>query len=368
MFWAFNTKCNEAEIELVGEILRSGKLVRPWEQVTELEHTLTRTLQRHVAMCASGTDALVLAMEEFANVEIATPEVIIPDFTFSAPYDAARRACISPVICDVDPVSKTPTAEAIARLITPRTVAVVVVHAYGWPAPGIERIAELCERKGIALIEDCAQAFGAMVGGRYVGTFGAAAIFSFYPTKPLSGIGEGGAVAFANAFAAERARMIRNHGWNGLEQVRLGYNSRMDEVNAAVIRARLERYSATALHLSNLAKLYYEGLPKEIEKLPLAPGHEPVPYVFPIFADNRDELRARLARYEIQTLVHYDPPVSRLRMCHDHASGEFPVAAAAASRQLSLPCHRGMTPADVERICRILSNDDGGANEQPASE
>lgn len=186
---------------------------------------------------ASGTDALHLALRA-AGVG-AGDEVITTPFSFIATANAIRYAGARPVFVDIDPDSYNIGAAAIEKAITPRTRAVLPVHLYGQPA-AVEDIAALCARRGLALIEDCAQSFGARRAGRMTGSFGIAGCFSFYPSKNLSGMGDAGLVASSSADFAARLRRLRNHGGDryGVYD-ETGFNSRMDELQAAVLRIKL---------------------------------------------------------------------------------------------------------------------------------
>lgn len=348
MIRLFHTEASEAEVEIASKVLRSGNLVMgPHIEGFAQELEAFHGQNGGFVPCASGTDALVMALEELNCYGWG---VIVPALTFSATYEAVLRAGAIPVICDVNDETGTPSVAqirdaAVYSMASGTGIcAIILVHLYGWPAHDLAEIAEFCHNQNIHLIEDCAQAIGANVDGRMVGTFGDAAAFSFYPTKPLGGIGDGGAAYFPNTRTAKVAAAKRNHGRNDGVQEFPGYNSRMDEVNAAVLRARLHNYSENIAIRRMLSGRYHANGLKKLSLRRLGRG---VPYVYPVLVDGREAVRFRLAENGIESRVHYDPPVSGL----PYVAMACPNAEFIAKRILSLPCHHGMTVGDVDRIC-----------------
>lgn len=337
-------------MQLVADVLGTGHLVMG-NQVANLETQLGAYLERgHVVTCASGTDALVLALEQF---HCADTGVIVPAMTFSATYEAVLRAGAYPIVCDVDETTGTPSLQQIRDAMVDAIYhgtavsAVVVVHLYGWPVFELAEIMSFCHSHNIILIEDCAQAFGATWEGNKVGTLGDAAAFSFYPTKPLGGIGDGGAAWFRRQDFAKGAAARRNHGRVDGVQVAPGYNSRLDEINAAILSHRLESHNENVEKRRVISGRYHQNGAK---KLSLKRAGHGAPYVYPILVDNREAVRFKLAEIGVETRVHYDPPVSGLPYVHT----ECPNAKWVSERVLSLPCHQGMTTEDVDRICDAL--------------
>lgn len=350
----FNTACSKVEIAAVADVLSGGKLILG-NNVTALESELATYLGvDSVVTCASGTDALVLTLEWVKRHQNKPgAEVIVPAMTFSATYEAVLKAGMKPVVVDVDHLTLSPRISDYSSAINDRTVAAIVVHLHGWPYEGARILRRLCVAHGMLLIEDCAQAFGADLGEDKVGTIGHAAAFSFYPTKPLGGIADGGAVAFQSETATIRARAIRNHGRTTDGQAIAGYNSRLDETNAAVLRIRLAKYPKTLERIRNIAGRYESGI-KRIESYAVehARWSLPAPYVYPLSVPKRNELMRLLLDAGVETRPHYDPALSGL----PYVTDKCPSADYAASKILSLPCHSDLTAENIEFICDSVNS------------
>ena len=256
------------------------------------------------------------------------------------------------VVVDIDHLTLSPTIMDYASALNGRTAAMVVVHLHGWPYEGTRTLRRLCQAHRVILIEDCAQAFGAEIDGIKVGTIGHAAAFSFYPTKPLGGIGDGGAVTFQSELSANRARAKRNHGRLNKIQEIVGYNSRLDEANAAVLRMRLATYPKTLERLRTNAGRYERGIKRvETRAIEHARHSLPAPYVYPVSVPKRDKLMALLLESGVETRPHYDPALSGLPYVKD----KCPSADYAAKTLLSLPCHRGMSVGDINFVCNSMN-------------
>lgn len=333
-------------------MLRSGQFVIGPE-LTKFEDDLSQYLGGGYAVgCGSGTDALTLAVEEFDSKDWCW---IVPAMTFSATAEAVIRAGGIPLVADVNQDTLTPSLEDIRECLAEAIYAgypvagVILVHLYGWPAYDTVEIAKFCKENNLLLIEDCAQAFGAEMDGHKVGNFGDAAAFSFYPTKSLGGIGDAGAVYFRdNQKAAEAARARRNHGRTDCGQMTPGYNSRIDEPNAALLRYRLARYdSANVAIRREMSGRYHIG---GVKKLSLKRAGRGVPYVYPIVVEQRESVRFALAEVGVQTGTHYCPHIGNL----PYIRATCPTADWAEKRIVSLPCHHGMSLEDVDRVADAL--------------
>ena len=239
-------------------VIRSGAVAQGAE-VAAFEDELSATLlDRPTVVVSSGTLALQLGLQALGVGP--GDEVVVPSFTFAATANAVRLAGATPILVDVSPTDNAITPTTVERALTSRTAAVLAVHLYGQPAD-LAGLRALCDRKAVALVEDACQAQGATYDGSPVGTFGDAAAFSFYATKNVA-IGEGGAIAFADAAAAVRVRLLRSHGMPTRdEQQLLGTNARLTDIAAAIGRVQLRKLPASlARRRANGSRGKYEVL------------------------------------------------------------------------------------------------------------
>lgn len=327
-------------------------------EVREFEAGFAAFLGPEAAGCvgvANGTDALVLILRALG----AGPgdEVIVPAFSFFATAEAVLLVGATPVFADVDPATlNLDPADAAAR-VTARTVGVLGVHLYGRPfdAPGLEA---LCRRHGLWLAEDAAQAHGAALDGRRVGTFGLAG-WSFYPTKNLGCYGDGGAVTGPDAGLLERVRRLANHGQDRrYHHLDVGTNSRLDSLQAAVLNCRLPRLAADNDARRRLA-CHYQGALAGVGDLAFPadpPGARSVYHQFAVRTARRDELAAHLAARGVGSSVHYPSPLHRQPALAEvlPAPPELPHAEAAARDLLCLPMFPELTAAEVDEACAAV--------------
>ncbi len=325
--------------EAVLRVVRSQRFVLGPE-VEALEREMAAYLGvEHAVGCASGTDALLLVLRALE----AEPgsDVIVPAFTFFATAGAVWNAGYRPVFCDVDPDTFNVTAETLEAAWTERTVAVVPVHLFGQMAPMAE-IRELAARRGAFVLEDAAQAIGAKSADGVAGAVGDAGAFSFFPTKNLGGFGDGGLVSTNDAALAERVAKLRVHGGQQMyHHEMVGTNSRLDALQAAVLRVKLPRLDAwAAARRENACR--YEGLLADVEGIrfpTLAEGAFHVYNQYTIRAERRDELRAWLGERGIGAGVYY-PVALHLQECFaslGQRKGALPVSEALCGEVLSLP-------------------------------
>ncbi|HUF46896.1 MAG TPA: DegT/DnrJ/EryC1/StrS family aminotransferase [Vicinamibacterales bacterium] len=301
----------------------------------------------------TGTDALALALR--------TMGVGPGDEVITSPLSAAFSAMAivmtgaTPVFADIDPDRLTIDPAAIEDAITSRTVAILPVHLYGQPAD-MTAIADLADRHGLAILEDACQAHLATCAGRPVGTWGRAAAVSFYPTKNLGALGDGGAILTNDAAMAERLRRIRNGGQaERYQHVEYGVNSRLDEVQAAILRVRLARLSDRTAARRALAARYRERLGDAVVTIPPEqdPGH--VYHLFPIVTPHREALRTHLDAQSIGTLVHYPVTIPRQPAFAHLPPAPCPEADRVAAGVCSLPLHPGLRTADVDRVAHAVT-------------
>lgn len=296
---------------------------------------------RHAVGVANGTDALELALQAL-GVGPGDAVLTVP-FTFAATAESIVRCGATPVFCDVRDDDLTLDVDAAAEALSRRPVkAVIAVHLYGQPAD-MDRLLPLARRHGVAVVEDAAQAHGArcVVAGerRRVGSVGDAACFSFYPTKNLGAMGDAGAVSTNRNDVAERVRLLANHGDTGKYRHVLpnGRNSRLDAIQAAVLRIKLRRLDAWNDRRRAIARLYAERLRACPVRLPEErAGTESVFHQYAVRLDRREDVRAALGELGVGTAVHYPIALHRQEGFRDFG-GRFPVAERAADEVLSLP-------------------------------
>jgi dTDP-4-amino-4,6-dideoxygalactose transaminase len=302
----------------------------------------------HSVGVGNGTDAIALLLRAIGIKD--GDEVIVPAVSAAYTAMAVLLAGATPVFADVDPQTLTIDPASCEAAITRRTVAIVPVHLYGQAAdvPALQAIAE---RHSLAMVEDCCQAHFATCGGTPVGTRGAGGAFSFYPTKNLGALGDGGAAITNDAALAARIRRLRNGGQiNRYVHDEAGVNSRLDELQAAVLRARLPMLPRWTTRRRALAATYRRLLTGLVHPLPHRDeGH--VYHLFVVRSSERDALRAHLAASHIETLIHYPIPLTDQPAFQPWRRNDCAVAARATREILSLPLHQRLTDTDVERIC-----------------
>lgn len=335
--------------EAVRRVMASGWYVLGPE-LEALERELADFLGvRYLVGLASGTDALEIGLRA-AGIGTGD-EVITVSHTAVATVAAIERAGATPVLVDIDARRGTMSAAAAAAALSPRTRALLPVHLYGQPAE-LDPLLELADRNALFLLEDCAQAFGAAYRGRPVGTFGDAAAFSFYPTKTLAAMGDAGALATDDPAFAERARRLRVYGQSRRDHaIERGVNSRLDEMQAAVLRVRLRHFDVESRERARLAGRYIEQLPEGVAP-PVFDDSRHAWHLFVIRSRARDRLRHELDAEEIETLVHYASPV-HLQPAYasaDRRSGGLEVTESLCQRIVSLPSYLGMSDEAVDRV------------------
>ena len=306
----------------------------------------------HAVGVASGTDALILALKALGVGR--GDEVITVSHTAVATVAAVLACGATPVLIDVHPAYYTIDPARIEEAITRRCKAIIAVHLYG-QAADIDAIAEIARRWGLRIVEDCAQAAGAHYRGRIVGSLGDMACFSFYPTKNLGGIGDGGMVIATNAEWASRVRRLRQYGWDEHRKTHeMGLNSRLDPLQAAILRAKLPDLDADNARRAAIARRYDEalaGLPLARPAACAQDGH--VYHLYVVACDERDRLQAHLAADQIGSAVHYPVPVHRLDGYTEKVvvpKDGLPVTDQIAGQILSLPIYPELSDAEVDRV------------------
>jgi dTDP-4-amino-4,6-dideoxygalactose transaminase len=307
---------------------------------------------------ANGTDALHLALRA---LRIGPgDEVITTAFTFIATTEAIGMVGAKPVFVDIDPATYNLDPNLIEAAITPRTRVILPVHLYGLPCDMMP-ILEIARRNGLRVVEDCAQAMGATYHGKKVGSFGDVGCLSFFPSKNLGCFGDGGMVVTNDEEIAVRVEMLRRHGGRvKYHHEELGLNSRLDELQAAILRVKLPRLDGWIAARRAIADAYNRGLASLSDVvLPSEPAdHRAAYHQYTVRVPDRDELQRRLREGGVQTMVYYPVPL-HLQEVHsdlEYRAGDLPVAEGAANGVLSLPLFPEMTGEQRESVLAVIRN------------
>jgi dTDP-4-amino-4,6-dideoxygalactose transaminase len=340
----------DAAIDLV---LESGRFVLA-EQVDTFEKSFAAYCGVEYAVgVSSGTDALHLALRA-AGVGPGD-EVLTVANAGVPPVTAITLAGAIPVFADVDPVRLTMDPASAESLLTPRTRAVLPVHLYG-RCVELAPILDLAQRRGLRVIEDCAQAAGATHQGRLAGAFGDAGCFSFYPTKNLGAMGDGGMVVTRDPELARRVRLLRSYGEVARYDNRLkGINSRLDELQAAILLARLPGLDGGNARRRRIATMYRSGLAATGLQLPPEPDDGHIYHLFVARTADRARFREQLQRCGITTLVHYPTPVP-LQPAYEEFAPQMrwlPETKRACAEVVSLPMFPELTEGEVDRVIEV---------------
>jgi dTDP-4-amino-4,6-dideoxygalactose transaminase len=324
--------------------------------VTALEQELaTLCGVSHGIGVNSGTDALVLALK--AVGVRPGDEVITSSFSFVASGSAVLMVGAQPVFVDIDPVTYNLDPALVEKAVTPHTRALIAVHLYGHPA-AMDALGDVARARGLAVVEDAAQAVGATYAGRPAGSWSDVACLSFYPTKNLGGCGDGGMVLTSRDNVARSIRRLRDHGSpRKYEHVELGYSSRLDELQAALLRVKLRHLAAWNETRRSIAARYRELLQGTPLVLPeeVAPARH-VYHQFTVRTPKRDALVTALGEAGIGTAVHYPIPIpSQPMFAMPDADRVFPHAARAAAEVLSLPCFPELTQEEIRTVAAAVS-------------
>lgn len=340
----------EADIRsAVTRVLESGGYILG-QEVAAFERVFAEYCgARHAVGVGNGTDALTLALRGLGVGP--GDEVITTSYTALATVAAVLATGAKPILVDVDPIFYTIDPDKVEAAVTRKTKAIVAVHLYGQAAdmPALQRIAR---RRRLKLIEDCAQSAGGTFGERALGSIGDAGTFSFYPTKNLGGIGDGGMVVTSNAVLAERIARLRQYGWDAKRQTRdIGVNSRLDPLQAAILGVKLAHLDPDNTRRIAIAKRYDEALSGLPLTCPAArPGTRHAYHLYVVTCADRDGLKRSLAAQGIEAGIHYPVPAHRHKGYAERIrvpKAGLPVTSRLAARVLSLPIYPELSDADV---------------------
>ncbi len=334
----------------LGDVLESGGFVLGGE-CSRFEGAFAAWCgARHALGVANGTDALEIALRA---VGVTAGDAVVTVANAGGYATTAILACgARPVYVDVDAATMNVDARALPAALAQRVRAVVLTHLYGRLAPAADA-AKLCATAGVALVEDCAQAHGARDGTRAAGTFGRVGCFSFYPTKNLGALGDGGAVITDDDELAARVRRLRQYGWDPKYHAVEGggRNSRLDELQAAVLSRKLPHVDAQNARRRAIARRYATEIANAAIDTPQRGGEADALHLFVVRSRSRDALAAHLARVGVQTDVHYPVPDHRQPFqASRFAALALPITERLAGEVLTLPCHPAMTDEEVSHV------------------
>ena len=346
----------EEVCSVIIDVLESSQYILG-PRVAELEERIARYHGVEEAVgVASGTDALHLALESFGIGE--GDEVITTPFTFFATAEAILYTGATPVFVDIEPDTMNMDPSRIEERITKRTKAILPVHLFGHPAD-MERITEIADRHALSVIEDCAQSFGAELHGAKTGSFGDAGCFSFYPSKNLGACGDGGMIVLNDTTIAGDIRKLRNHGTKGPYQHQsVGFNSRLDELQAAVLLVKFKRIDLYNRMRREKAALYNELLSDGVRSPDERPGATHVYHQYTIRSERRDEIQQCLRERDIASVVYYPVPLHLQEAVEflGYREGDFPVAEEAAATVLSLPMYPELEESRIREIADSINS------------
>lgn len=337
-------------------VIESGRLILG-EQGQRFERAFADYLGGQVSTVGvnSGTDALVVIL--MAMGIGPGDEVITVANTAVPTVSAIRMAGATPVFCDVSPATALMDLDAVPALLTERTRAVIAVHLFG-NMVDIQRLRALVAERGVRVIEDCAQCHGATLNGAMAGTLGDASAFSFYPTKNLGAFGDAGLAASPDAALVKDMKRIRMYGFEeSYYAEREGINTRLDEMQAAVLNIKLPHLTAAVERRRAIAGRYNAGLSTRIQRVVAGAGVRHAHHLYVVRVAERDRVKAALARQGIATGIHYPHPIHRMRGYHflGYAEGSLPHTERLAQELLSLPMYPELADAAVDRVIEAMN-------------
>lgn len=310
--------------------------------------------EKHVVGVANGLDALILSLKccKFSPGD----EVIVPSNTYIATILSILHCGLTPVLVEPDPATYNIDPAKISAAVTDKTVAIMVVHLYGQCCE-MDPILEIATKHGLKVIEDCAQAHGAKYKNKLAGTFGDFGAFSFYPTKNLGALGDAGAVICKSEADYQQLRQLRNYGSEKkYHNSVVGYNSRLDELQASFLRIKLPYLDDINNHKRALAEIYFKELKDDFIKPRIHPDFHHVYHIFNILHPKRDELKQYLLDHGIATEIHYPVAPQNQAALKDHLTKfDYPISTNIHQSTLSLPCSFAHTKEDIHQVVKLLN-------------
>lgn len=326
------------------------------DEVTHFENEFAGYINiKNCVTVANGTDALELGLRAL-DIKTGDKVIVAANAGFYG-STAIHLIGASPWYIDIDPVTLTLSVDILQQvLVTDPPKAIIVTHLYGQLA-NIESIVDLATRSGVPVIEDCAQSHGAISNGRRAGSFGTLGCFSFYPTKNLGALGDGGAIVTNDNSIAARLRQLRQYGWTNKYRVEVpgGRNSRLDEMQAAILREKLphlDRQNAERRAVARKYNLAFDVLPL---RCPASLDEDYVAHLYVVRLANRERFRAFLNKHGIMTDIHYPiPDYQQTAYVCEQMNGSLPLTETACNTVVSLPCFPGMTDKEVDRVIQAV--------------
>jgi dTDP-4-amino-4,6-dideoxygalactose transaminase len=355
-------RINEPYVHAADEVLQSGWYLRGEATQRFEQHYAEYIGTKHCVGCANGLDALTLILRAYKELGVMKDgdEVIVPANTYIASILAITENRLTPVLVEPDINTLQIDDMLIEQAITPRTRAIMIVHLYGRCAY-TDRIGEICAQYGLKLIEDNAQAHGCRAttpdgfpSGK-TGSLGDAAAHSFYPTKNLGAFGDAGAVTTDDDEVAALIRALGNYG-SARHYVfdHIGRNSRIDELQAAILDAKLHDLDASNARRREIASLYINNVKNPAITIPQS-GRDSVWHIFPVLCERRDELQQYLLEHSVQTEIHYPIPPHKQKCYSKWNSLSFPITERIHAQELSLPCNPSMTNEEANQVADFLN-------------
>ena len=345
--------------EAVNRVVQSGWYILG-NEVKKFEEEFAQYCGcRYCIGTGNGLDALTLIMLAYKERGLMQDgdEVIVPANTYIASILSIIQAGLKPVFCEPSWNSCNIDPEKIEELVTPRTKAIMAVHLYGRCAdiPQIEKIAR---KYSLKIIEDSAQAHGAMINGKRTGNLGDASGFSFYPGKNLGALGDGGAITTNDKELADTARAIANYGsQKKYVNIYKGVNSRLDEIQAATLSVKLQRLDADNERRREIAERYNKEINNPLIILPETGNREEhVFHIYPVFCTEREKLQQHMSENGVETLIHYPIPPHKQEALKEFNRFEYPITERIHREELSLPCYPAMKECEIEKVIETINS------------
>lgn len=341
----------------IKRVIDSGRFILGPEVVAFEEEFADYVGAAHAVGVGNGTDALMIALRA-AGVS-AGDDVVVPSFTFYASAEAALSIGANVIYCDIDPTTLNVTAETVAAALTPNTKAVIAVHLFGLPAP-VGELKVLAQKHDFKIVEDAAQAVGATLAGGRAGALGDVATFSFFPSKNLGAFGDAGIITTSDAQIADTARLLRHHGTTNKQlHTLVGYNSRLDALQAALLRVLLPQIDRWNAGRQDAAAAYAAAGVAEFAKPQFVPeGASSVHHLYVVQLDRPDDVAAKLKEAGVEARGYYRTPIHRQPATEQAVS--LPVTEAASARNLALPMSPTLREEEVQSVVAALAAVVGG--------